>query len=41
MKTIKSPLLAPQRRRLTLLLAVSLALASGCAQIPGSLRPLP
>jgi NodT family efflux transporter outer membrane factor (OMF) lipoprotein len=34
MKTIKSPLLATQRRRLTLLLAVSLALASGCAQIP-------
>jgi NodT family efflux transporter outer membrane factor (OMF) lipoprotein len=34
MKTIKSPRLAGQRRRLNLLLAVSLALASGCAQIP-------
>ncbi len=34
MKTIKSPRLARQRRPLTLLLAVSLALASGCAQIP-------
>ena len=34
MKTIKSPRLAAQRRPLTLLLAVSLALASGCAQIP-------
>jgi NodT family efflux transporter outer membrane factor (OMF) lipoprotein len=34
METIKSPRLARQRRRLTVLLAVSLALASGCAQIP-------
>lgn len=34
MKNIKSPRLAGQRRPLTLLLAVSLALASGCAQIP-------
>lgn len=34
METIKSPRLARQRRPLTLLLAVSLALASGCAQIP-------
>ena len=34
METIKSPRLAAQRRRLTLLLAVSLALASGCAQVP-------
>jgi NodT family efflux transporter outer membrane factor (OMF) lipoprotein len=34
METIKSPRLAGQRRRLNLLLAVSLALASGCAQIP-------
>ena len=34
METIKSPRLAEPRRRLTLLLAVSLALASGCAQIP-------
>jgi NodT family efflux transporter outer membrane factor (OMF) lipoprotein len=34
MKTIKSPRLAGQRRPLTLLLAVSLALAGGCAQVP-------
>ncbi len=34
MKTIKSPTLARQRRPLTLLLAVSLALAGGCAQVP-------
>ncbi len=34
MKTIKSPRLAGQRRPLALSLAVSLALASGCAQIP-------
>ena len=34
METIKSPRLAGQHRPLTLLLAVSLALASGCAQIP-------
>ena len=34
METIKSPRLEGNRRRLTLLLAVSLGLASGCAQIP-------
>jgi NodT family efflux transporter outer membrane factor (OMF) lipoprotein len=34
METITSPRLSGQRRPLTLLLAVSLALASGCAQIP-------
>jgi NodT family efflux transporter outer membrane factor (OMF) lipoprotein len=34
METIKSSCLEKPRRRLTLLLAVSLALASGCAQIP-------
>src|SRR5450631_1602964 len=34
METIKSQRLARQRRRLTLLLAVSLGLGSGCAQIP-------
>jgi NodT family efflux transporter outer membrane factor (OMF) lipoprotein len=34
MEIIKSPRLARQHRPLTLLLAVSLALASGCAQIP-------
>ncbi len=34
METIKSPRLAMQPRHLTLLLAASLALASGCAQIP-------
>ncbi len=39
MTTIKSPLLATQRRPLTLLLAVSLALASGCAQIPQLAAP--
>lgn len=34
METIKSSYLEKPRRRLTLLLAVSLGLASGCAQIP-------
>ena len=34
METINSPRLARQRRRLTSLLAVSLALVSGCAHIP-------
>src|ERR1700730_13754364 len=34
METIKSPHLTRQPCRLTLLLAVSLVLASGCAQIP-------
>jgi NodT family efflux transporter outer membrane factor (OMF) lipoprotein len=34
MKTINSPRLAGQSRPLTVLLAVSLALASGCAQVP-------
>jgi hypothetical protein len=34
MKTINSPRLARQSRRLTLLLAASLALASGFAQAP-------
>ncbi len=34
MKTTKSPRLEGQRRPLTLLLAVNLALAGGCAQVP-------
>ena len=34
MQTIKSSCLEKPPRRLTLLLAVSLRLASGCAQIP-------
>ena len=41
MKTIKSPLLAPQRRRLRQLLAVSLALAGGCGSPPACSAPLP
>ena len=42
METTKSPLLAMQRRRLSLLLAVSIAAGRvAVRRSPGSIRPLP